>query len=263
MGNILLLNKPVGISPLDAINEYKRIHPEYEEIKMGYAGRLDPMADGLILILLGVENKKRKEYERLSKTYEAEILFGLETDSYDVLGIITNAQSVQKKIIETELPDLLQSKIGVGIQEYPPYSSARINGKPLFYWARAGKLNKIKTPTKEIEIYTILLQEISKHTKEKIEAQVFKKLDLVQGNFRQGEIKKKWKEYFGTSSFEQFVIAKLTISCSSGTYIRSLAQEIGEKLECGATLFSLTRTGIGEYSLNDVEDSKAIHIPGV
>ena len=98
MNTIILINKPISLTPLQAIRRLQSLHPELEGEKIGYAGRLDPMAEGLLLLLVSDENKKRKEYERLPKTYEFEVLLGIETDSYDVLGIITKVDATSLKI---------------------------------------------------------------------------------------------------------------------------------------------------------------------
>src|SRR5579871_234239 len=90
MQTILNLYKPIGKTPLEVIREFQIQNPEYQNVKLGYAGRLDPMAEGVLLVLVGEENKKRKEYERLKKEYEFTVLFGIETDSYDALGTVKN-----------------------------------------------------------------------------------------------------------------------------------------------------------------------------
>src|SRR4051812_15345092 len=88
MQAIILLNKPLSFTPLQATLKFKQAFPEYADQKIAYAGRLDPMAEGLLLLLIGNETKKRKDYEALSKTYEFSILLGISTDTYDLLGKI-------------------------------------------------------------------------------------------------------------------------------------------------------------------------------
>mgnify|MGYP000153282325 CR=1 FL=1 len=94
MKNILNIYKPVGLSPLDIINILKDKSPEYQDVPITYAGRLDPMAEGVLLLLAGDEVHKNEEYQKLDKEYEAEILIGFNTDTYDVLGIPRMAQPV-------------------------------------------------------------------------------------------------------------------------------------------------------------------------
>ena len=86
--SVVVVYKPQGWTPLAAVEEFKKSNPSYSDEKISYAGRLDPMAEGPLLLLVGNENKKRKEYEQLKKSYEAEIVLGISTDSFDALGII-------------------------------------------------------------------------------------------------------------------------------------------------------------------------------
>lgn len=86
----IIANKPIGKTPFEVIQEIKKSHPELKNTKIGYAGRLDPMAEGLLLLLIGEENKKKHAYENLNKTYECEIFFGFATDTYDLMGMITS-----------------------------------------------------------------------------------------------------------------------------------------------------------------------------
>src|SRR6185436_12995765 len=85
---MILLHKPLGLSPLEVIKLFKQQNFEYASATISYAGRLDPMADGLLLLLVNEENTQRKLYEALPKTYEFTVLLGVETDTYDILGKI-------------------------------------------------------------------------------------------------------------------------------------------------------------------------------
>ncbi|KKR79021.1 MAG: tRNA pseudouridine synthase B [Candidatus Nomurabacteria bacterium GW2011_GWA2_40_9] len=87
--NIILLNKKEGETPLSALSLFRDKHKIYKDIPMTYAGRLDPMASGLLIILAGEECKNKEKYLNLDKEYEFEILFGFQTDTYDILGKIT------------------------------------------------------------------------------------------------------------------------------------------------------------------------------
>ena len=88
----ILLYKKIGETPLECLNRFKVENSEYESLPMTYAGRLDPMAEGLLLVLVGEECKKKEDYLYLSKEYEIEVLFGFETDTADVLGKIIKAE---------------------------------------------------------------------------------------------------------------------------------------------------------------------------
>src|SRR3989338_4911372 len=89
MKGIIILNKKEGETPLAALEAFRRKNKEYANTKLTYAGRLDPMASGLLLLLAGEEIKNKEKYLNLDKEYEFEILFGFQTDTYDILGKIT------------------------------------------------------------------------------------------------------------------------------------------------------------------------------
>lgn len=244
-----LLNKPVGITPLEAIQYLKKTQPELENTPLGYAGRLDPMANGLLIILAGEENKKRKAYELLPKTYEFEILFGIETDTYDVLGLITQACQ-QTDVHLKQINTVLETYIGSFTQPYPPYSSARVQGKPLYYWARKGILNTLTIPAKAVQIQTAIVHSLENVRYEEIQQSILSKIQRLStssGDFRQNEILAQWKAFSGEA---QYGIARCTVECSSGLYIRSLCHEIGHTLNTCALAYSITRTAVGDDLLN-------------
>ena len=160
MQSHILLNKPQGLTPLQAITAFKKQHPLYQKEKLSFAGRLDPMAEGLLLVLVGNENKKRREYEELPKTYQFELLLGISTDTYDCLGRIEKVQAV---IIpeQKEIEKIFSIFKGTRTQPYPPFSSKTVNGKPLYYWARKNKIGEITIPMKEITITSLTLNSTS------------------------------------------------------------------------------------------------------
>ena len=137
---IILLNKKEGETPLEALEKFRLTNKKYKDVKMTYAGRLDPMATGLLLVLAGEETKNKEKYLNLPKQYEFEILFGVATDTYDILGKITTAPPRQrlggKKELENEIKNNLKYLTGKFMQKYPPYSSKTVKGKPLFQYAR-------------------------------------------------------------------------------------------------------------------------------
>ncbi len=255
MTKVLNVYKPVGVTPLQLIDKLRIKLPEYKNEIIGYAGRLDPMVEGVLLLLVGDENKKRKEYEGLPKEYSFEILFGVSTDSFDTLGVIIKHKTVDAKDIENKLPGILKKYIGKHLQEYPPYSSMHVQGKPLFYWAREKRLQEISIPTKEIEIYDLHFSGLQTKNAQHIQDIVFQRINCVFGEFRQEEIKKSWVEYFNAQQEKQLLVGSFTIRCSSGTYIRSLVHKIGDDLKTQALAFSILRTRVGEYKLKE-----AIHL---
>lgn len=84
---MLNLYKKVGETPLECLGRWVKQNPKYENMKMTYAGRLDPMAEGELLVLVGEECYEKEKYLGLDKEYEFDILFGFGTDTYDILGL--------------------------------------------------------------------------------------------------------------------------------------------------------------------------------
>lgn len=256
--NVYLLDKPVGISPLQAIQYLKTVHPDLSSVPLGYAGRLDPMASGLLLVLAGDENRKRKDYERLEKTYEFEILFGFETDTYDVLGLIQNRTNVP--IEKIDLRKTLDFFSGTFVQPYPPYSSPRVNGKPLYYWARSNRLSEVAIPEKKVLVQQIALESLHEISFHEIQTRIIDNLTALSpaaGDFRQQFILEQWRE---EKSAEQYRIARCRVRCSSGLYVRSLCNEIGKRLESSALALSIRRTEIGPYTISS---DGVIPVPGL
>lgn len=236
-----LLNyfKPVGITPLELIEQIKTEHKKYADLTLSYAGRLDPMAEGVTLVLVEDENKNRIEYEKLDKKYEFELLRGVQTDSFDLLGL-PKASNANKSI---------DGFTGKTKQKYPPYSSKRIRSRPLFWWAKNGKLDEIKIPSHEIQIYSA-----EKLSERKVNAKYINKklktIEKVNGDFRQKEILSAWEKFLEDKN--EFDVETYELSCSSGTYIRALANDMG------GTAARITRTAVGEYA---IEQSLRLYEP--
>lgn len=207
MQNAIPIYKALGDTPYQAVQKFKKRFPQYSDTKISYAGRLDPMAEGLLLLLVGEENKNRKDYESLPKTYEFTILLGIETDSYDILGKVTQKNDIkilryydigrQNPLISNSLNILISSAFkGKRIQSYPPYSSKAVRGKPLYWWARHNRLNEIEIPEKEIEIYSLDLVSQQRIEIQDLRFKIQEAIAKVQGDFRQKEILKTWGLYF-------------------------------------------------------------------
>lgn len=248
MEKILNIYKPLGASPLNAIELFRKQNSEYKDVKLGYAGRLDPMAEGVLLVLIGEELKKQRAYWALDKEYEAEILFGFETDTYDILGV---PKILKYKAIPENFKKHLKNFEGKFTFEYPPYSSRTVNGKPLFWWARRNKLDEIKIPKKTVEIKNIEFLNKKSIDKKELEKIIIQRINLVQGNFRQKLIKITWKKILKETKQEKFYIIKIRALVSSGTYIRSIAQRLGETLGTGAVLFHLKRTRVDKFIIKN------------
>ncbi len=259
MNDTVYIYKNLGETPLEALTRLRLERPELQNEKLSYAGRLDPMAEGVILVLIGEANKSREKYLNLSKEYEFEVLFGFATDTYDLLGLVVEAKSSEifhlrgshsviregrkrEKFQRTELLSILQNFLGKQDQEYPPYSSKTVLGKPLFAWAKEGKIKDIEIPKREIEIFDIELLSMSEILGAELLKSIIEKISKVKGDFRQEEIISLWKTTLSKRADIKFPIAKIRMHASSGTYARSVANEIGKKLGLPSIAYSIKRT---------------------
>ena len=229
MQKVIITNKNIGETPLECL---ERIRIEYviaSDVPMTYAGRLDPLAEGELIILVGDECKNKEKYLGFDKEYEIDVLFGISTDTYDVLGMIDGV-----KIAEIGEIDL-NKYIGKFKQEYPRYSSRIIAMKEV----------PEEMPTKDIELYSIENLEKREMTGAEVLKQVKENISLVKGDFRQREIVEKWAEVISNElAVANFPILKLKVKCSSGTYMRSLAKRIGEDEGTVALAMGIKRTKI-------------------
>lgn len=242
-GEVLNLYKPAGYTPLQAIEDLKKKLPKYKNKKTSYAGKLDPMAEGVLLVLVGEKLKDQKRYQTLDKEYVADILFGFSTDTYDVLGLVENSgngDSIDRPQVESEII----SWAGSHKVELPAFCSYEIEGKPLFKWAREGRLDEIDIPKKDMNIKKASLLDYFGRRSEDVLSDIKNKIKEVEGDFRQDEILNRWQEFLSKRN-EKYQIARVKFQCSSGTYIRSLVHEIGKDMDVPAVLFNLTRTKIG------------------
>jgi len=247
--NVIKVYKKAGETPLDCIDNIKKERPELGLLPMTYAGRLDPLAEGVLLLLVGEECKKKDEYLNLPKEYEVDILFGFTTDTYDVLGKITASGEKIESDVVTQIQRALPEFIGKIKQKYPPYSSRPVNGKPLFLWAREGKLDEIEIPEHNIQIDNIEIISSYEISGDDLLEDIKEKINKVKGDFRQIEILNIWEKELINKKEEKYPVIKLRISCGSGAYMRSIANDIGEKLGTGALAFKIVRTKVGEYSI--------------
>jgi len=156
--------------------------------------------------------------------------------------------------VNNSVKSILKSYIGTWDQPYPPYSAARVNGKPLYYWAREGKIDQIAIPSKKITINSIELNNVSSVNLSDIYPAIISRIQAVEGEFRQTEIIQAWKRTVQQYNNEALIKLSITISCSSGTYVRSIAHSIGKTLNVGGIALSIKRTKIGPYLLKDAMD---------
>ncbi len=204
MKGLILLDKPQGITSFSAVGAIKR---KAHEKRVGHTGTLDPMATGVLPVLLGRATALSSLLLDADKKYIAEIKLGITTDTDDITGeILTKCEC---NINSSELDAVLNNFVGKISQKPPIYSALKKDGVRLYKLAREGK--SVEIDTREIEIFSI------------------KKLE----------------------DLNEEGIFKIEVHVSKGTYIRSLARDIGEALGCGATLYSLRRTYAGGFDIEN------------
>lgn len=205
----LVIDKPRGKTSHDVVEAVRRI-VGFRQV--GHLGTLDPLATGVLVLLLGRATRLAQFYAGRRKRYLATIRFGYATDTYDADGTALGLDSAPT-ITRAEVEALAAKLTGRFEQMPPPYSAKKIHGKSAHELARKNKPVELKAV--EIEVYEFRVLEV--------------------GNTR----------------------ARAAIECTAGTYIRSLAHEMGKQLGCGAHLEEISRTAVGEFTLDQavkVED---------
>ncbi len=244
MKKVFIINKKEGETPLQALEKFRALNKKYKDEKLTYAGRLDPMAEGLLIILLGEEVKEKQKYLEFDKEYEFEILFGFATDTYDILGKVLAGHTFKdvkyKNILEAKVKENLKHFIGNFNQTYPLYSSKTIKH------ARSG--SKASSPSHDISVHKLQFLKLRTIKANTLLKNIEKRIEKVQGDFRQKEILKIWhKNLMDKIGDAQFFIGSFKIKCGSGTYVRGIADALGQKIGIPALAFSIKRTKIGKW----------------
>lgn len=156
MEEILLIDKPKGITSFDVIRKLRR---ELKIKKIGHAGTLDPLASGLLLVATGKSTKKLNEFLKLPKTYDVEILVGESRTTGDMEGKVIENREVDK-LQKGEVLNVFKGMIGVVSLPVPRYSAIKVGGEPLYKKARRG--DEFEPPIKDMIITDIRLQDIKK-----------------------------------------------------------------------------------------------------
>jgi tRNA pseudouridine(55) synthase len=248
--------KSVGETPLASLEAYRAAHPEYADLPMAYAGRLDPMASGKLLVLIGEECKRQEHYHGLDKEYVFEVLFGISSDTADVLGLLEG--SLPTELTQKTVADAAREFTGEITLPYPHFSSKTVNGKPLHTWTLEGRIGEIQVPRKHSRIHCLEVQDVYERTAAEIYEEATRKIETIPlvtdprkslGNdFRRAEIRSSWESFKQSISPDaRFTIAKMRAIASSGTYMRSLAEALGRQLGLPALAYSIDRTQIGRY----------------
>jgi tRNA pseudouridine55 synthase len=201
LDGVLLLDKPVGLSSNQALQQAKHL---YQAAKAGHTGSLDPFATGLLPVCFGEATKFSHFLLDADKTYRATMRLGATTTTGDTEGEILTTAEVA--VTREEMETVLRGFRGEILQVPPMYSALKHEGKALYEYARAGV--EIERPARAVTIHDIEL------------------LDLSETS------------------------AEIKVTCSKGTYIRTLAEDIGKALGCGAYLTQLRRFATGNFDLS-------------
>ena len=202
MNGLIIVNKEAGISSQAVVNRVKRI---FGVKKAGHTGTLDPMAEGVLPVLLERGVKASEFMLTSDKHYRATLTLGITTDTEDITGeVLTKSDEIP---CERDVLSAIASFVGEYRQTPPMYSALKIGGKKLYELAREGKV--VEREPRDVKIFSITPKKISE------------------------------REY------------SLDIHCSKGTYIRTLCNDIGQKLGVGAVMKSLTRTEASGFTLSD------------
>jgi|GEM_PF-101952 len=231
MEGIVLFNKPKNYTSYQVVEFFKKRTKK----KVGHGGTLDPLAEGLLILGIGEYTKELNKFLKESiKTYIAEIVLGARSTTYDREGkIYPNDELINYPNID-RIKEVINSFIGEIEQIPPPFSAVKIKGKPAYLLARKGE--KVELKPRKVKIYDIKILEI---TLNNANLETKQHETFINNNIRVDSC----------LNPREFVVLRIEVTCSSGTYIRSLANDIGEKLGCGGYLNDLKRTRINEFKV--------------
>lgn len=252
----VVIHKERGETPLMALARFKGEHSELDSLPASYAGRLDPMAEGKLLVLLGDECKEQERYTKLDKEYEIEVLLDLASDTGDALGMPAYGRR-ETAPAPPEIQQALRVVKGTHTLPYPSYSSKTVAGKQLFLYALEGALDTIDIPTHEETVYRIQLRQVREYSTEKLRQRVTELLVNVPkddapskglgADFRQDAIRAAWSSLFADIPERRFTVLTLRVTSASGTYMRTLAERIAKELGTTGLALTINRTKIGRY----------------
>lgn len=204
MDGIIVVNKPKGCTSHDIVYKVKKI----TNSKVGHTGTLDPMATGVLPLLIGKGTLCSKYLINHDKIYQAKIQLGQKTDTADAEGEVVEEQEVGN-LSEVGIKQILNTFIGKQEQMPPMYSAIKVNGKKLYEYARKGQTVEIQP--RQIEIYDIKLMELNKENNQ----------------------------------------LQFQVSCSKGTYIRSLCEDIAKRLGTVGYMCELNRVQVGDFNISN------------
>ena len=226
------------------------------QTKTSHTGTLDPMAEGVIILLADDTRLKKYEYAKWLKTYRFDIVLGIETDSLDALGLITKIDSA--KAGHKNITSVVNSFKGKYKQTVPFYSAIKVKGKPLHWYARNNKVPQPKNlPIRTGEIKKIKVNKICETKKSALCERIIDQIATVKGDLRQTKITRQWKDVKSNKPktnkvlTSNLMVISITTQTTKGLYIRQLSQDICKKMGTIGFTANLVREKNGIYSKKD------------
>lgn len=252
---IVTVDKPAGWTPLEAMDALRDRTPELAGERMVYAGRLDPMAEGALLVLTGADRFDLPAHLRHDKEYRATFLFGVHSDTFDGLGRLGPACPPAAAGCCLAA---VESLVGVHALPLPAWCAYKVRGasagpahkngrRPLHAWANEGRLGEIELPVREMAVLAVGAADVVATRASEQSDDVCARIRRVRGTFRQPDAVADWARL--ADGDPPLVLVHANITVSSGTFVRALANAVGDQLGCGALLYALRRTRVGPYSL--------------
>jgi tRNA pseudouridine55 synthase len=244
-GAILLIDKPLGWSSFDVVNKVcyhlsRRVG--VKRIKIGHAGTLDPLATGLLILCTGKYTKNIEVLQAEAKTYTGTFVFGATTDSYDLEkppSAFFPTEHLTDQVVSAVVPRFLGD-----VEQIPPvYSAIKIDGKRVYKHARTGQ--EVDMPARTIKIYDFEVGPLSP-------------IQLDPTRTEPRNLAGKGTPIWQHPDYAQGLQCDFRVQCSKGTYIRTLAADMGEAVGSGAYLSALRRTASGGFSVDHAWQVEAL-----
>ena len=218
MEGVLLVDKPTGLTSHDVVYRLRR---KLQMKKIGHAGTLDPMATGVLVMLIGKATRISQFLMSVDKAYEGEATLGITTDSQDAEGEVMETRPVPE-LTEAGVREVMKTFLGDQYQTPPMHSAIKIGGVPLYKLARKGE--EVEREPRFIRITSFNLRSLA--------------------------------------------LPRLTfeLDCTKGTYVRTIAHDLGQKLGCGAHLSALRRTASGRFTIAQclpLDQIEALSLPEI
>ena len=247
---ILKLWKPYGITSVRFLKRYQQNNCNIDKITC--VGRLDPLAQGLLLVLTNEHTKDMKKYLSTNKIYKFDMILGISTESHDCLSKIDNIQNsngsfFDKNLLLTKLNEFIST---YKIQKFPLVSSFVVKHdsikKPL-WWFYTNGYKDIPLPEKEIKIYNSSVIAIKTEKGDVLSKKFIQKIECINDSCLQKDLKtevviEQWKNFSEIKKQDEFVVVSMELNVSSGFYIRRFCHDFGQFINTGGIAFDITRT---------------------